>query len=110
MRWVCTHMQVLAACCSSGLAGVYFEKVLKGAKQSLWIKNVQLSLICFFLGFIPVYRDREVLVENGFFYGYNSIVWSVVLLQAVRLRAYGIVMEYGTSLTASCRRCAVVCI
>ncbi|EEB09489.2 UDP-galactose transporter Gms1 [Schizosaccharomyces japonicus yFS275] len=34
---------VIVACLISGLAGVYFEKVLKGTKSSLWIRNIQLS-------------------------------------------------------------------
>ncbi|XP_035268027.1 solute carrier family 35 member A3a isoform X3 [Anguilla anguilla] len=35
---------VLVACCSSGFAGVYFEKILKETKQSVWIRNIQLGL------------------------------------------------------------------
>lgn len=34
---------VLVACCSSGFAGVYFEKILKESKQSVWIRNIQLG-------------------------------------------------------------------
>ena len=29
---------VIAACCTSGFAGVYFEKILKGTKQSVWLR------------------------------------------------------------------------
>lgn len=36
-------MAVLVACCSSGFAGVYFEKILKESKQSVWIRNIQLG-------------------------------------------------------------------
>ncbi|XP_049736230.1 UDP-N-acetylglucosamine transporter isoform X3 [Loxodonta africana] len=35
-------MAVLIACFSSGFAGVYFEKILKETKQSVWIRNIQL--------------------------------------------------------------------
>ncbi|KAF8529354.1 hypothetical protein JB92DRAFT_3106826 [Gautieria morchelliformis] len=32
-------LAVTAACSTSGLAGVYFEMVLKGSKADLWIRN-----------------------------------------------------------------------
>ena len=37
-------MAVLTACCSSGLAGVYFEMLVKtGAQTSIVIRNLQLG-------------------------------------------------------------------
>lgn len=36
-------LAVLTACFSSGFAGVYFEKILKETKQSVWIRNIQLG-------------------------------------------------------------------
>lgn len=76
---------VILACCLSGLAGVYFEKVLKGSQTSLWTRNVQLS----FFSLIPAtvigcwwYQGREI-AEYGFFNGYNTTVWSAIILQAL---------------------------
>ena len=55
---------VFTACTISGLAGVYFEKVLKGSKKTVFVRNLQLSFFslfpAFFLG--VVWKDgREVL-------------------------------------------------
>lgn len=42
------------ACILSGLAGVWFEKVLKGTKATLFLRNVQLSLFSIIPGLIFV--------------------------------------------------------
>ena len=36
---------VLLACFSSGFAGVYFEKILKGTAPSVWMRNIQLGVL-----------------------------------------------------------------
>ncbi|KAF5099502.1 hypothetical protein D0Z00_001634 [Geotrichum galactomycetum] len=75
---------VIIACLLSGLAGVYFEKVLKGSSASLWVRNVQLSFYslfpAFFLG--VWFKDGDRIAEYGFFHGYNGVVWTAILLQA----------------------------
>ena len=75
---------VIIACLLSGLAGVYFEKVLKGSSASLWVRNVQLSFYSLFPAFfLGVWlKDGERIAEFGFFHGYNGVVWTAILLQA----------------------------
>jgi UDP-sugar transporter A1/2/3 len=38
----------------SGLAGVYFEKILKGSDVSVWIRNIQLGVFGIFFGIITM--------------------------------------------------------
>jgi UDP-sugar transporter A1/2/3 len=40
-------LAVTIACLTSGFAGVYFEKVLKSSNSSIWILNMQLSMMSF---------------------------------------------------------------
>lgn len=76
---------VLVACVLSGLAGVYFEKVLKGTKASVWTRNIQLSFFSIFPAlFLGVWlKDGAEIQANGFFQGYNAVVWATVLCQAL---------------------------
>ncbi|XP_036200422.1 UDP-N-acetylglucosamine transporter isoform X2 [Myotis myotis] len=77
-------MAVLTACFSSGFAGVYFEKILKETKQSVWIRNIQLGVFGSVFGLMGVYvYDGELVSQNGFFQGYNRLTWAVVALQCL---------------------------
>ncbi len=40
-------LAVIVACITSGFAGVYYEKVLKSSRSSIWIINIQLSMMSF---------------------------------------------------------------
>lgn len=78
---------VFGVCITSGLAGVYFEKVMKGSPKatSIWIRNVQLSIYslfpAFFIGII--FLDGETVAKHGFFAGYNSVVVASILVQTI---------------------------
>lgn len=43
---------VVASSCTSGFAGIWFEKCLKGKDVSLWLRNIQLSLFSIVPGFL----------------------------------------------------------
>lgn len=76
---------VLLACVLSGVAGVYFEKVLKDSNSLLWIRNVQLSLFSLFPAFFigVLWKDGEAIAKTGFFSGYNWVVWTAICFQAL---------------------------
>lgn len=77
-------LAVVCACTISGLAGVYFEKVLKGSKNTLWALNLQLSFFSIFPALLlgVLWKDGAQILDKGFFYGYNYVVWAAILAQA----------------------------
>jgi len=87
---------VLCAACTSGFAGVYFEKVLKGSQTSLWLRNVQMGIPSIIIAFITVYaKDAAAVSEQGFLGGYTSLVWTVITVQAVGGLIVAVVVKYA---------------
>jgi len=87
---------VLCAACTSGFSGVYFEKILKGSKTSLWIRNVQMGLPSVLVAIITVYlKDSANIAKQGFLGGYSPIVWTVVTVQAVGGLIVAVVVKYA---------------
>eukprot|EP00439_Symbiodinium_sp_Y106_P060123 s1213_g8.t2 len=75
---------VLSACATSGLAGVYLEKILKQTDSSIWMRNIQLAFFGGILAYIGCYmQDGDQIRQDGFLQGYSSLVWAVIALQAV---------------------------
>jgi UDP-sugar transporter A1/2/3 len=100
---------ILAACITSGLAGGYFEYVLKSASTTavsstsrsdvkkvtvttpptLWTRNLQLSIpslsfsLLFLLLSSPSPSTTPLAQLSNIFDGFSPLVWSVVLNQAV---------------------------
>lgn len=91
---------LLAACCLSGFAGVYFEKILKSTQQvSLWIRNIQLCIVAIPFGLIQVFLyDSRHVNEKGFFYGYSFITWFCILLQAQGGLLVAVVVKYANNI------------
>lgn len=85
--------------CSSGFAGVYFEKILKGSSASLWLRNVQLGLFGVFFGLIGMWmKDGDDIMEKGFFFGYTKYVWTVIGLQAFGGLLEAVVVKYADNI------------
>mmetsp|Transcript_2309 Transcript_2309/g.6485 ORF Transcript_2309/g.6485 Transcript_2309/m.6485 type:complete len:362 (-) Transcript_2309:90-1175(-) len=101
---------VLSACVTSGLAGVYLEKILKQSKASLWIRNMQLGM--FGMGFafvIAVRSDGDLIRQDGWTQGYSWLVWFVVVWQAVGGLLVAAVMKYADNIL-KCFGCAIAII
>lgn len=93
---------VIAASCTSGFSGVYFEMLLKSSKTSLWIRNIQMGFPSIVIAFISVFvKDWGPVTSNGFFQGYNGVVLTVVLLQAVGGLVVAVVVKYTDNIRKS---------
>lgn len=92
-------LAVLLACCSSGFAGVYFEKILKGSSQSVWVRNFQLGLFSVLLGLGGVVANDWAKVQSkGFFQYYDNMTWFVIFLQAFGGLVVAAVIKYADNI------------
>lgn len=91
---------IVIACCLSGFAGVYFEKILKGSETvTLWMRNIQLCVSSIPLGLISVFVvDYDEVFTKGFFHGYNFVVWTVIFLQALGGLVVAVVVKYADNI------------
>lgn len=90
---------ILCGCVLSGFTGVYFEKILKRADISVWMRNVQMSLLSIPLGLATcLVSDFNNVKMNGFFHGYDWYVIYLVLLQACGGLLIGLVMRYADNI------------
>lgn len=89
----------LGACILSGFAGIYFEKMLKTSDLSVWMRNIQLSLLSLPLSLITSFaNDHAGISEKGFFFGYDSFVYFLVLLQAGGGLIVAVVVKYADNI------------
>jgi len=89
----------LTACCLSGFAGIYFEKMLKNSDVSVWMRNVQLSLCSIPFGLITCYGyDGAKIRDRGFFFGYDNFIYYLVLLQAAGGLIVAVVVKYADNI------------
>ncbi|XP_062283480.1 UDP-galactose translocator isoform X2 [Scomber scombrus] len=90
---------VVISCMSSGFAGVYFEKILKGSAASVWLRNVQLGLFGMALGMLGMWwNDGAAIAEHGFLFGYTGMVWCVIFNQAFGGLLVAVVVKYADNI------------
>ncbi|EDO43955.1 predicted protein, partial [Nematostella vectensis] len=103
-------LSVLAASVISGFAGVFLEKIVKHKSTSLWIMNVHLYSWGVCLGVLGVVlKDGYQISQLGFFYGYDSVVWTVVALASAGGILVSLVLKYASTITKGfATSCAIV--
>lgn len=90
---------VMGACVLSGFAGIFFEKILKGADISVWMRNVQMSLLSIPLGIIPCFfKEGNQIAAKGFFHGYDYYVMYLIALNACGGLLVAMVVKYADNI------------
>lgn len=97
-RWI-GMLAVIVSCLMSGFAGVYFEKILKGTKQTVWLRNVQLGFLGTILGLITMeIKEGPTIREKGFFFAYDYVVWIAIFLQSFGGLLVAVVVKYADNI------------
>ncbi|GLB34611.1 putative nucleotide-sugar transporter [Lyophyllum shimeji] len=93
---------VIAACFTSGLAGVYFEMVLKNSRADLWVRNVQLSLFSLIPALIPILCGEKPANSQGFvgdlFRHFGGWAWATVGIQVFGGLITAVVIKYSDNI------------
>jgi len=90
---------VVLASLTSGLAGVYMERLMKRTAVSMWVTNFQVALISVLVALAgALSRDGARIASGGFFQGYSCLVWVVISLQAGGGLVIGSVMKYADNI------------
>ncbi|GAA5972785.1 hypothetical protein JCM8115_006558 [Rhodotorula mucilaginosa] len=103
-------LAVMCACMTSGLAGVYFEMVLKGSKADLWIRNVQLSFFSLLPAVMAVFAPDVTLFGGAantspapiqsqpIFANFGLWAWAVVSIQVIGGLVTALVIRYSDNI------------
>jgi solute carrier family 35 (UDP-sugar transporter), member A1/2/3 len=102
MRPLTGFAAVIAACFTSGLAGVYFEMVLKNSKADLWVRNVQLSLFSLIPALLPILYASSPPHSKGFFMdlfrNFGWWAWATVMIQVFGGLVTAMVIKYSDNI------------
>lgn len=90
-------LAVAAACFTSGLAGVYFEMVLKNSQADLWVRNVQLSAFSLLPALMPVLVSHQAGF-SGMFNNFGGWAWATVLIQVFGGLVTALVIKYSDNI------------
>jgi solute carrier family 35 (UDP-sugar transporter), member A1/2/3 len=101
-------LAVAAACFTSGLAGVYFEMVLKNSSGDLWVRNVQLSLFSLLPALAPIILSGQqtsaglgsvsVPSFTHLFANFTPAAWATVATQVLGGLITALVIKYADNI------------
>ncbi|POW11048.1 hypothetical protein PSHT_08605, partial [Puccinia striiformis] len=92
-------MAVTSACFTSGLAGVYFELVLKSSnKVDLWIRNIQLSLFSLIPALFTTLFTTNYDGNDHIFSNFGVWAWATVLTQVVGGLVTALVIKFADNI------------
>jgi len=95
-------LAVMISCITSGFCGVYFELVLKTtAKISVHKRNFQLAFWSFLLAAMSILFNPEnmsKIMKNGLFQGFDLIVISVIICQALTGLVVSLMLKYADAI------------
>lgn len=100
-------LAVAAACFTSGLAGVYFEMVLKNSTADLWVRNVQLSLFSLLPALVPIIMApshspdapaHSVPSLTHLFANFTPWAWATVITQVLGGLLTALVIKYADNI------------
>lgn len=90
---------VAGGCMTSGLGGVYLEKVLKQSEMSIWMRNIQLAISGSAFAIAAVLmQDYRAVLDYGFNQGYSLFVWAVIVVHALGGLIVASCMKYADNI------------
>lgn len=92
-------LAILLACCLSGFAGVYFEKILKNTSHvSLWIRNIQLAVVALPIGILQILFEYDQSANKSLLHGFTPLTWFCIALQAQGGLLVAVVVKFANNI------------
>lgn len=92
-------LAMIAACTSSGFAGVYLERLFKELDSNIWIANLQLQCFCMPIAFLTVLSEYEEMQQSdSLLAGWSGLTVLVVSLNALGGLVVTATMKYADNI------------
>jgi UDP-sugar transporter A1/2/3 len=90
---------VLISACSSGFAGVYFERVVKTTQTSVWVRNIQLGSFGAVAAAAAMFaHDGGDVLHGRMFRGFNVLTITIIAVQALGGLITAVVIKYADNI------------